>query len=719
MQSNQANIGVLEYDEITKKYRYYVKAPKIKNLVISGGGAKGVILPGVIRAFENFFPDGEDKPSFMEQIECIPGSSVGAITAALLASGIRSNELINEANSTHGKEILGEGDFFNLVNLDGIPLTNFIRKNMWKSIENRLYQKYGTKDKYLLIDQLTEINNTHNEVLQPLLNYLRTDVMGEIPFNMLDCLHGIAPEYFKHLIITGTEISSGKTFYFCNKTTPHLDIIKAARASAALPIVLTPVTISVEELKGGSLEQHHLIPDTGFLTFIDGGYFDNIPASILKNPDSQELDLETLVLVFDEAMPVLGQSQMLNVRNPGPVYSPRKRDSVIRDYLPRFLSSIQTDEKNTLAKQKKLEEIRILYTQRNIPLAMDITTTDFEKASENATAYQTQGERVTKAYLINHQDELICYFEADNLHELKEKIPVELKQDFYNQAEQFGHMPQNISTTAYLIENICSPDSPTKNLNHAITESIMKFFNVPMGSDYVDISDKLKRTYIQELKNDLYDNLENNLNNKQKHLNILRILMTHLHHAVIANNTSYRDALLLIMSKQFNEEVMHIGLTLKPENSLKNMDLILQALYPEKFTHFVPDIYYANFLESLHDIVIINQAFWEGKGVSKGIRTHKIPRSVEQIATILKDEKMSNEQKYYAIQHQIFIAQHKDVPTRHEHTHKLQLAISHYANFGSYICKRDFLRGYMNKYIYKANINNTNDNSQSKCVYRC
>ena len=95
------------YHLTSGKYLYISPAPPIKNLVISGGGAKGVILLGVLKAFDEHIVGCI---SFRDRLENIAGSSVGAITACLIAAGMSAKRIIHEATSkVNFQALLGKG----------------------------------------------------------------------------------------------------------------------------------------------------------------------------------------------------------------------------------------------------------------------------------------------------------------------------------------------------------------------------------------------------------------------------------------------------------------------------------------------------------------------------------------------------------------------------------------------------------------------------------
>lgn len=71
------------------------------------------------------------------------------------------------------------------------------------------------------------------------------------------------------LVITGTNMTSGKTEYFSYKTTPAMKVWQAVRISIAIPVFFKPV------IYNGCM-------------YVDGGVLSNYPIWIFDNPDTYE-----------------------------------------------------------------------------------------------------------------------------------------------------------------------------------------------------------------------------------------------------------------------------------------------------------------------------------------------------------------------------------------------------------------------------------------------
>lgn len=419
------------------KYTYATPAPPIENLVISGGGAKGVILPGVLKAFEEH--EVKEGVSFRDQIKNVCGSSVGAITSGLIVAGVSAEKLNEAMSGVDFKALLGEGRRGPLFK-SGEPLLQFIQDNVRSGIEDNLKKMFSVGDLRDITDEeiaqyLMKRGNPCDERRIEHFAHVISDFNegASVTFSVLRDLHELNPEAFKLLTVTATCRERGETFYFNAENTPNLDISLACRASASLPIILTPVELDSRSLEGGKYSL-----ESGFLTFVDGGYFDNVPVEAMQGEDTDKVfqgidhqNLKTLALVFDESdtsRSTDGQSPFLNAKiGKHALYNPTSWNArLTRDVLARSIAKIRTSQRNTLTKAKGLINIQERYTQRNIPLKVSIKTGDFDKAGEVKEEYIRNGYAQGMEYLISHKDEAL-YRNFNTLEELLEYVPEEAK----------------------------------------------------------------------------------------------------------------------------------------------------------------------------------------------------------------------------------------------------------------------------------------------------
>lgn len=451
----------ITFNQKTKQYVYKHIAPSIKNLVISGGGAKGVILPGVLKAFEKH---KVGNISFRDSLENIAGASVGALTAALIATGMSAEEIISSMKNEDFKELLGKStvklpfDIDLPVLKDGKPLLNLLRSFTQKSITKNLTEMFGVetlkdiKDpRPFVIAQLAKRNvqftdEKIDQIVQQTKWLLKTldSKKVRVTFSMLDALSELDPHTFKKLTVTAVSSADGQLCYFDAEKTPKLDIAIACRASAALPLVLTPVTIPRRFLK----------PGYDFKTppkFVDGGYLDNAPItpfskkqdeSSLKNKGIVGQDLQTLVLVYDNANKAEGeQSSFLEVK-PKENISSSFLDRVVCNGLVKKLAGIHTEKVHTNEFDQKMNEIRMNYTQRNIPLNVaSLGTTDFDQAKKDEEFHVKQGEQQARKYLQNHSNELM-YHTFDSMDDLQKYMEPEEIDAHREKIENFIELTQ-------------------------------------------------------------------------------------------------------------------------------------------------------------------------------------------------------------------------------------------------------------------------------------
>lgn len=426
----------------TNKYTYIAPAAPIKNLVISGGGAKGVILPGVFKAFEEH--KTEDGISFREQLDNVSGSSVGALSACLFAAGMPAQSLIDATKPVEFKNLLGSG--LGPICKDGIPLMEFCQDHLQISILENLEKIFSCPlekiTRAMILERLKVKDQTLADPIEQILNEMKSGYPFSLTFIKLENLHKLEPKIFKSLTVTATCCENGQTFYFDAEKTPDLDISIACRASASLPIVLNPVVIKREFLSPG---YDKILPEKERLTFSDGGYFDNVPVKSMqdkqstKNRGENGQNLQTLVLVFDDS------EQTENVQSPFLEAHQKKHtlydstnlmDRLVTDVFAKVLGGINTNEKYSLVKEKGLEEIRENYTQRTIPLHVSLSTMDFEMAKLLEDDYIEKGYSQGREYLALHQDELIAR-SFDHFEELLEYIPEDVQQKMAEQLLQF------------------------------------------------------------------------------------------------------------------------------------------------------------------------------------------------------------------------------------------------------------------------------------------
>ncbi|WP_260957527.1 patatin-like phospholipase family protein [Pseudomonas citri] len=280
-----------------------MQPPPATKLVLSGGGAKGVAYSGFVNALENM--------DVLKCIRTISGSSAGAISAALLASGINHKvfdqisdhvpliSLLNSAKpdvsasqdewSKWGEKLKKVPlaqllcDLWPRLGSKGIPLENLIREKSCKAFLQRCKEHPGP----LSAAAQQAVANVENN--------------RYVTFADLAVLSQEIPQ-IKTVEITGTALfeKSAQLVVFSAELTPDMDIAVAAHISASLPVVFSKPT--QQELPFQQSDENR----TETTAFADGGILNNTPIPALYNPHSSMSpipDGEHLILVFDADEP--------------------------------------------------------------------------------------------------------------------------------------------------------------------------------------------------------------------------------------------------------------------------------------------------------------------------------------------------------------------------------------------------------------------------------
>lgn len=239
-------------------------SPPVREVTFSGGGGKGVALPGAAAALET--------SGVLDEVRVIHGASVGSMTAALLSAGMSAETFADISNNTDLEAIVKGGDKL-AINLEGDQLEAFVREKIGESVRGQIasfVRESGaagdpdvTKEPFVTL-QAIDTKISHGE---------------GVTFGDLRTLSKIIPR-IKEVVISGTMMGDdsarpgeiekdGKPqlAIFSADTEPDLDVARAVHASAALPPVFKPVNI---RLSSGVTAK-----------FQDGGVMNNAPTSDL------------------------------------------------------------------------------------------------------------------------------------------------------------------------------------------------------------------------------------------------------------------------------------------------------------------------------------------------------------------------------------------------------------------------------------------------------
>ena len=173
------------------------------NCIFGGGGIRGMCYVGAIRALKEL----------NIEINSIAGSSVGAVFAALLASGYREEEI---------KELFFDFNFLMFKDININIFNNDLSISKGEIFLDWLREKIGYKVKGK--------------------NY-KKNISQEVKFKDLT----------KDLYILTLDLNTNTPFIFSKETTPDEEVALAVRASAGLPGLMKPVNYENMLLVDGDL----------------------------------------------------------------------------------------------------------------------------------------------------------------------------------------------------------------------------------------------------------------------------------------------------------------------------------------------------------------------------------------------------------------------------------------------------------------------------------
>lgn len=193
-----------EHDTFTKK--------KIKNLVMSGGGIKGIAHIGALCAL--------DEKGYLDDIEIIAGTSIGAFIGVLIAIGYKPKELY-----------------------EFVTIFDIAKMGSFKP--NQFLNKYGLDDGSRIIMVVKKM-------------FMNKGISENVSFKELHDVNN------KKIIMTVTCINDKNAYYYSVDTFPDMSVIKALRMSISVPLYFTPI-------------EHN-----GYM-FVDGGCIDNYPIQLFHD----------------------------------------------------------------------------------------------------------------------------------------------------------------------------------------------------------------------------------------------------------------------------------------------------------------------------------------------------------------------------------------------------------------------------------------------------
>jgi len=212
-----------------------------KNLVLEGGGIRGVAYAGAFSILE--------EKNILQQIEKVAGTSAGAIAGVMVSVGYTAKEIdsimrslpIEEFNDGRGGIV---GKYRRVRNKFGL----------YKGVKFELW-------------------------VQQLINYKTGN--ANLSFAQLHQLH-LQNKMFKDFYCTATNLSKQQLDVFSYENTPDISIALAVRISGGIPMYFEPIILN---------DQYQRIEKTDTISFrnyyVDGGMIANYPICIFDSCENK------------------------------------------------------------------------------------------------------------------------------------------------------------------------------------------------------------------------------------------------------------------------------------------------------------------------------------------------------------------------------------------------------------------------------------------------
>ena len=266
------------------------KAPQIENLVLKGGGGKGLGNPPALIELE--------RAGVLTGLKQLVGTSAGALTAALLSSGISPQAFQDISHQTNMGDKAGEP--LDTLKYPGIQLgfgfkeaggiLAMVDQKSAESVSKYLGAQWESPSFKAKLALMSEGEQVRLQALrQQNFDTDRTSQM--ITFRDLSLLHRLEPTQFKELTLTGFNNTDKTLHYFNAKDTPDMPIAIAGRISMSIPAFFQSVKYDIGD-------------GEGLREWTDGGVGSNMPAGTLfEKLEGQVLEekrARTMLMTFDE-----------------------------------------------------------------------------------------------------------------------------------------------------------------------------------------------------------------------------------------------------------------------------------------------------------------------------------------------------------------------------------------------------------------------------------
>lgn len=338
-----------------KQFTVIRPAPQLENLVLRGGGAKGI---GYSAALQQM-----DRSGMLAGVKHLVGSSAGALTATCLATGLSPSQFENgPADALFRPGILdsfkGGSELATLypdLKLEGglapaVASIKLVDQNSATNVQKFLAVHWQDEKFQQQLQGFDPQTRARLEMLRQPAQFDSSRIGKMVTFGDLKALHELAPETFKLLTITGWNKTDQREEYFDADGTPDMPLAYAARISMAFPGAFKSVALESA--------------NEGKKVYADGGIGSNMPAEVFthsKNIDGRSVQLtgesleegqaRTLLLTFDEG----GQAYQIMYGQP-PAAQPTGLFGKVKAFFVNLITNHPDQASASLADKIKVWE---------------------------------------------------------------------------------------------------------------------------------------------------------------------------------------------------------------------------------------------------------------------------------------------------------------------------------------------------------------------------
>ncbi len=208
-----------------------------RNLVFKGGGVRGIAYMGALEVLDEY--------RIVENIECVAGTSAGAIAAALVSFRLA----IPETKA-----------LFNTLDLTKIP-QSVIKPKRW------IFPRFAEEENYRRF--ITKYGWYSSEYFY---NWLESVIADQCDGNRRASFADFQERGFRDLYIVAANISRQRPEIFSTTHTPDVAVADAVRMSMSIPLFFESLQFDGKSFGSGDY-------------YVDGGLFDNFPMNIFDQPE--------------------------------------------------------------------------------------------------------------------------------------------------------------------------------------------------------------------------------------------------------------------------------------------------------------------------------------------------------------------------------------------------------------------------------------------------